>query len=59
MGVSSVCNSRSLKSYMWILKNSKQLLEDLKSNDFSKIDSIKTYDFSTILQINTESLQIK
>jgi hypothetical protein len=33
---------------MWILKNSKELLENLKSSDFSKIDSIKTYDFSTL-----------
>ena len=33
---------------MWILKNSKELLENLKSHDFSKIDSIKTYDFSTL-----------
>jgi hypothetical protein len=28
---------------MWILKNSKELLENLKSRCFSKIDSIKTY----------------
>jgi hypothetical protein len=33
---------------MWILKNSKELLEKLKSHDFSKIDCIKTYDFSTL-----------
>ena len=33
---------------MWILKNSKELLENLKSHDFSKIDSVKTYDFSTL-----------
>jgi hypothetical protein len=33
---------------MWILKNSKELLENLKYHDFSKIDSIKTYDFSTL-----------
>jgi hypothetical protein len=33
---------------VWILKNSKELLENLKSHDFSKIDSIKTYDFSTL-----------
>jgi hypothetical protein len=33
---------------MWILKNSKELLEKLKSFDFSKIDSIKTYDFYTL-----------
>jgi hypothetical protein len=33
---------------MWILKNSKELLENLKSRDFSKIDSIKTYYLSTL-----------
>jgi hypothetical protein len=33
---------------MWILKNSKERLVNLKSHDFSKIDSIKTYDFSTL-----------
>jgi hypothetical protein len=33
---------------MWILKNSKELLENSKSHDFSKIDSIKTYDFPTL-----------
>jgi hypothetical protein len=33
---------------MWILKNSKELLENLKFRGFSKIDSIKTYDFSTL-----------
>jgi hypothetical protein len=32
---------------MWILKNFEELLENLKSHDFSKIDSTKTYDFST------------
>jgi hypothetical protein len=30
---------------MWILKNSKELLEGLKSRGFSQIHSIKTYDF--------------
>ena len=33
---------------MWILKNSKQLLENLKTPHFSQIHSIKTYDFSTL-----------
>jgi hypothetical protein len=33
---------------MWILKNSKELLENFKSRGFSKIDSIKTYDVSTL-----------
>jgi hypothetical protein len=33
---------------MWILKNSKELLENLKSHGFSTIYSIKTYDFSAL-----------
>jgi hypothetical protein len=33
---------------MWILKNSKEILENLMSHDCSKIDSIKTYDFSAL-----------
>jgi hypothetical protein len=33
---------------MWILKNSEELVENLETHDFSKIDSIKTYDFSTL-----------
>jgi hypothetical protein len=40
--------SRSGVNQMWILKNSKELLENLKSRDFSEIDSIRTYDFSTL-----------
>jgi hypothetical protein len=32
---------------MRFLKNSKELLENLNSHDFSEIDSIKTYEFST------------
>jgi hypothetical protein len=39
---------RSGVNQMWILKNSKELLEILKSHGFSKIDTIKTYDFSTL-----------
>jgi hypothetical protein len=33
---------------MWILKNSKELLENLKSRGFSDIDNIKTYAFSIL-----------
>ena len=33
---------------MWILKNSKELLDNLKSMSFSKVDSIKTFDFSSL-----------
>jgi hypothetical protein len=32
---------------MWILKNSKDLLDNLKSRSFSHVSSIKTLDFST------------
>jgi hypothetical protein len=33
---------------MWILKNSKDLLDNLKSRSFSQVSSIKTLDFSTL-----------
>jgi hypothetical protein len=33
---------------MWILKNSKDLLDSLKSRSFSQVSSIKTFDFSTL-----------
>ena len=32
---------------MWILRNSKDLLDNLKSRSFSQVSSIKTFDFST------------
>lgn len=32
---------------MWILQNSKEILENLKSQNVTNINSIKTYDFST------------
>jgi hypothetical protein len=31
---------------MWILKNSKDLLDNLQSRSFSQVSSIKTFDFS-------------
>ena len=40
--------SRSGVNQMWILKNSKDLLENLQSQHFSTVHSIKTYDFSTL-----------
>ena len=40
--------ARSGVNQMWILKNSKELLESLKSPTFSQIYSIKTYDFTTL-----------
>ena len=33
---------------MWILKNSKELLDHLKSPNFSLITNIKSFDFSTL-----------
>jgi hypothetical protein len=33
---------------MWILKNTKEGFENLKSRDFSKTDSIKSDDFYTL-----------
>ena len=33
---------------MWILKNSKDLLDNLKSRSFSRVSSIKTFDLSTL-----------
>ena len=33
---------------MWILKNFKDLLDNLKSKSFSQVSSIKTFDFSTL-----------
>jgi hypothetical protein len=40
--------SRSGVNHMWILKNSKDLLNNLKSRSFSQVSSIKTLDFSTL-----------
>ena len=39
--------SRSGINHMWILKNSKELLDNLKSRSFSQVSSIKTFDFPT------------
>ena len=40
--------SRSGINHMWILKNSKDLLDNLKSRYFSQVSFIKTFDFSTL-----------
>ena len=40
--------SRSGINHMWILKNSKDLLDNLKSRSSSQVSSIKTFDFSTL-----------
>jgi hypothetical protein len=38
-------------NHIWILKNSKDLLDNLKSRSFSHVSSIKTFDFSTLYTI--------
>ena len=40
--------SKSGINQMWILKNSKELLDHLKSPNFNLITSIKSFDFSTL-----------
>ena len=50
-GLKKYCDviySRSGINQMWILKNSKELLENLNSNSLAPVHSIKTYDFSTL-----------
>jgi hypothetical protein len=45
---SATIYARSGIHQMWILKNSKELLANLKAQNFSQINSIKMYDFSTV-----------
>ena len=40
--------SRSGVNQMWIIKNSKELLDHLKSPNFNLITNIKSFDFSTL-----------
>ena len=40
--------SRSGINQIWILKNSKELLDNLKSPTFNRVTSIKSFDFSTL-----------
>ena len=50
-GLQKYCESaysRSGVNQMWILKNSKELLEHLQSPNFNHIISIKSFDFSTL-----------
>ena len=50
-GLQKYCDtiySRCGINHMWILKNSKTLLEYLHSHSFDKVTSIKTFDFSTL-----------
>ena len=45
---SDVIYSHSGINQIWILKNSKELLDNLQSHSLTSIHSIKTYDFSTL-----------
>jgi hypothetical protein len=50
-GLQSYCDtsySRGGVNQMWILKNSKDLLEYIQSRSLSSCNSIKTFDFSTL-----------
>ena len=50
-GLQKYCKTsytRSGVNQMWILKNSKELLEHLQSPNFNHITSIKSFDFSTL-----------
>ena len=42
--------SRSRINQMWILKNSKELLEHHKSSTFNRVTSIKSFDFYLFIQ---------
>ena len=46
-------HSRSGINQMWIWKNSKDHLDNLRSRSFSQVSSIKTFDFSTPQENNT------
>ena len=51
LGLQKYCEtaySRSGVNQMWILKNSKELLDHLKSPNFNLITNIKSFDFSTL-----------
>ena len=50
-GLQTYCetlHSRSGINQMWILKNSKELLDNLKSPSFNNVTSITSFDFSTL-----------
>jgi hypothetical protein len=44
----AITYARGGVNQMWILKNSKELLANLKAQNLFQINSIKTYDFSTL-----------
>ncbi|KAK3093830.1 hypothetical protein FSP39_020721 [Pinctada imbricata] len=55
-GLQRYCSTvycRSGINQMWILKNSKELLEHLKSTHFSRVHLIKDFDFSTLNTTNS------
>ena len=50
-GLQKSCDTvyaRSGVNQMWILKNSKELLENLKAQSLLSVNSIKSFDFSTL-----------
>ena len=50
-GLQKYCDTayaRSGVNQMWILKNSKELLENLKAQSLHSVNSIKSFDFSTL-----------
>ena len=53
---SDVVYSRNGVNSMWILKNSKDLVEQLESQYISGVSSIRTYDFSTLYTTIPHSL---
>ena len=55
-GLQKYCDivySHSGINQMWILKNSKQLLDSIQTNSITSINSIKTFDFSTLYYYTT------
>ena len=48
MACRNIVYSRSGINRMWILKISKQLLDNLQSNSITSVNSITTFDFSTL-----------
>ena len=62
-GIQSYCStaySRSGVNQMWILKNSKELVDNLHSPHFNSVHSIRSYDFSTLYTtIPHEKLKVR
>ena len=50
-GLQKYCDiacARNGVNQMWILKNSKELLENLKAQSLHSVNSVKSFDFSTL-----------